>query len=114
MNRAAVLFGLFAACGIDEDAAHRFGRGGKEVSPAGPRVVRRATDEPDVGLVDEGGRLERLAGLLDGQSLRRQFPQFVVDEREELLGGVGVAPLGGGQDVGDLAHELEDTRAGPV
>ena len=29
---------------------------------------------------------------------------MVIDQRHELLGGVGVAMLNGGQDAGDLAH----------
>jgi hypothetical protein len=60
--------------------------------------------QPDVRLVDKGGRLERLAGLLLGQLLRRQPAQLVVDQRQQLLGGVRVALVDGGQDAGDFVH----------
>ena len=60
--------------------------------------------QPQVRLVDQGRGLERLARLLLGQPLRGQLAQLVVDQRQQLLGGVRVALLDGGQDAGDLAH----------
>ena len=62
---------------------------------------RLAADQPQVRLVDQGGGLQRLAGLLLGQLLGRQLAQLVVDQRQELLGGVRIAALDGGQDAGD-------------
>ena len=60
--------------------------------------------EPQVCLVDEGGGLERLAGPLAGQLLRRQLAQLVIDQRQELAGGVRIAVGDGVQDARDLAH----------
>jgi hypothetical protein len=37
----------------------------------------------------------RLPWLLLGQFLRRQLAEFIVNERQELLGGVGIAPTVG-------------------
>ena len=34
----------------------------------------------------------------------RQLPQIVMDERQELLGGRGIALLDGGEDLRDVAH----------
>ena len=45
--------------------------------------------QPQVGLVDQGGGLKRLAGLLLGQFLGGELAQLVVDQRQELLGGAG-------------------------
>jgi len=50
------------------------------------------------------GRLQGLAGLFVGQLLGRQLAKFVVDQQQELIGGVRVALLDGGQDVGDFTH----------
>src|SRR5262249_37161404 len=36
--------------------------------------------------------------------LRRQLAQLLVDQGQELLRGVGIAPLDGGQDAGYLVH----------
>jgi hypothetical protein len=40
-----------------------------------------------------------------GQLQGGEVAQLAVDERQELLGGVGVAMFDGVQDAGDLAHE---------
>ena len=66
---------------------------------------------------DQGRRLERLSWLFLGQFLRRQLTQLLVDQRQLLLGGVGVALLDGGEDRGDFVHrqhrETRKTAAGP-
>ena len=41
--------------------------------------------------MDEGRRIKRLTGILQGQLLRGQPAQFVVDQRQELVGGVRIA-----------------------
>ena len=73
-----------------------------------PRLFQRCgpvrIHQPQVRLVDQGRRLERLAGLLLGQLLRGQPAQLVVDQRQELLGGLRVALLDGGQDARDFGH----------
>ena len=61
-------------------------------------------DQPQVGFVNQGGGFERLSRLFLGQLLRRQLAQLVVDQRQELLGGVRVALLDGGQDARDVGH----------
>jgi hypothetical protein len=57
-----------------------------------------------VDIVDQGRRLEGLAGLLLGQALRRQLAKLVVDQGQELFSGARVALLDRGQDARDLAH----------
>src|SRR5262245_34328155 len=54
--------------------------------------------------MDQGRGLEGLAGLLPGQPLLREPPQLPVDQREEFLGGPGVALLDRGEDAGDVVH----------
>src|SRR5262245_47506851 len=46
--------------------------------------------------------------LLLGQLLCRQLAQFVIDQRQQLSRGVGIAFFDGGQDAGHLAHGAED------
>ena len=48
-------------------------------------------DQPEIGLVHQGRGLQRLPRLLLGQFLRGQLPQFVVDQRQKLLGGSRIA-----------------------
>jgi hypothetical protein len=54
------------------------------------------------------GRLQGLAGLFLGQFLGGALAQLVVDQRQQLLRGRGIALFDGGQDTRDLAHELKD------
>ena len=63
-----------------------------------------ASDQPEVGLVDQGRGLERLAGLLLRQPLGGQLAQLVVDQRQELLGRLRVALLDGREDAGHVVH----------
>src|SRR5262249_16125098 len=101
---AAALGTPLAAGAFDEDAAHGLGRGGEEVAAAVPlRRVGRA-DQAEVGLVDQGGGLEGLAGLLLRQLGPRQLPQFVVDEGQQLVGGLRVSLLDSTQDARHLTH----------
>ena len=73
-----------------------------------------AVHQPQIGLVDQGRGLERLAGLLLGQLLGGQLAQLVVDQRQELLGGVRVALLDGGQDARDVGHKAPLRRGRSV
>ena len=52
---------------LDEDAAHGLGGGGEEVPATAPARWLIAPDQTEVGLVDQSGRLKRLAGLLLSQ-----------------------------------------------
>ena len=70
------------------------------------------SDQPEVRLVDQGRRLERLARLLLGQLRCGQLAQLVVDQRQELLGGLGVAVLDGREDARDVVHRRPVYRAG--
>jgi hypothetical protein len=59
--------------------------------------------QPQVGLMDQGGGLERLPGRFPGKLLGGQCTQFVIDQGQELAGGVWVACGDGVQDLGQLA-----------
>ncbi len=100
----AAFVGLLAAGLIDQDAAHGLGRGGEEVAAIVPALLGIVADQAHIRFVDQRGGLQRLPGILPGQSLRRQLAQLVVDQRQQLLGGLLVALLDGGQDAGDFTH----------
>jgi hypothetical protein len=65
---------------IHEDSAHRLSGGGEEVGTPVPRFFRVIANEPNIRLVDQGCRLERLPRLLVSHSLSRQLAKFVVHE----------------------------------
>src|SRR5207237_6131240 len=80
---ATPFLALLATSIIDQDAAHGLGRGGKEVAAAVPVLGFVRVHQPEVGLVDQGRGLERLAGYFLGQLLGGQLAQLVVDQRKE-------------------------------
>ena len=107
---AAVLDPSLAAGVLDQDAAHRFGRSGKEMSPAVPVLRFLPVHEADVDFMNQGRRLEGLPCGFLGHLLRRESAQFVVDLRQQLLGGVRVALFNGGQDAGYVTHRPPKVR----
>lgn len=59
-------------------------------------------DQPHIDLVDERGRLQRVAGMFPGHVPVRAPVQFLVDERGQLLEGLLVAITPGSQKLGDV------------
>src|SRR5207248_7637883 len=94
----------------DQDAAHGLSSRSEEVPAAVPRPFGVAHDEPEVGLVDQRGGLERLARLLLGQPGGCQLPQFVVHEWQQFGRGVRVAGRGRVKELGDVGHAAEGNR----
>ena len=60
---AAVAQRFFAPGIVNQDAAHGFGGGGEEMGAIPPRGLLIAA-EPQPGLVNQRGGLQRLAGIL--------------------------------------------------
>ena len=102
----AVLFPPLAAGGLDEDAAHGLGGGGEEVAAMVPLVAVGRANQPEVRFVDEGGRLKRVAGRFGGQPGGGEAAQFVVDQRQQLSSGVGVAPVHRAQQLRDFVQRF--------
>lgn len=62
-------------------------------------------DQPQVRLMDQGGRLQRLPWFFLSHPLGGQLPKFLVYQRQKLLCGVGVALLKGVQDLRDFTDQ---------
>ena len=90
--------------GLDENPSHGLRGGGKEMAAAVPMPSLLRIHQPEIHLVNQGRRLERLPGLFLGHFRRRQFAQLVVDQRQEVLSGRGVALFDGRQYLGDIGH----------
>src|SRR5262249_52944898 len=90
----------FSAGVLDEDPSHGLGRRAEEVAPVVPGFRVTAFNQPQVGLVDQGRRLECLARSLPGEPGGRQLAQLAVDQRQKPVGGSGLA----------LVDRLEDSR----
>ena len=51
-----------------------------------------------------------MAGLLLRELGGGEFSQLVIDERQELLGGVGIAGFDLREDAGDIGHGEQDSE----
>ena len=64
--------------------------------------------------MDQRCGLERLAGCLLNQFLGSQLPQLLVDEWQQLFGGMRIALLNGAEDARNVVHGHEDNRSREV
>ena len=103
----AVADGAFAASFVDEDAANGLGGGGEKMGAIGKFGIVRA-DEAKPGFVDERGGLEGLIGGLPGHFCGGQFAQFVIDQRQKLVGGGRIAVRNSFKNACDVAQRSND------
>ena len=98
-----MLVALFAPGVIDQDAAHGLGGSTEEVRAVLP-IGLLVASQPEPGFVYERSGLKRLAGGFAGHLRGGKFAQFAVNERQQLVGGLGVTLLDAIQDEGDFRH----------
>ena len=101
-TRSSTLRGFAASTG-DQDSAHRLGGGAEEVRAVLPGL-RGGIHQLEPRLMDERGRLEGVARAFPGHFMRGQAAQFVVNQRQQFVRGLGVALLDGGENAGNVAH----------
>jgi hypothetical protein len=84
--------------------AHGFGGGSEEVSPPGksPWLV---PGQAQPGLVDQGCGLEGLPQSLPSHFVRGQFPQFLIDQREQFIRSLRIAACVGFENASDVVDE---------
>src|SRR5262245_56666013 len=86
--RAAAFEAVLVSGPIEGNAPHRSGGGGEEVAAIVEVLV---TDQAQIGFMNQGRRFKGLARLLLSEPLGRKPAQLVVDQRQELVGGVRIA-----------------------
>ena len=101
---AAVPHSLLAPGAFDEDAAHGFGGRGEEMS-AVLKARRVVAGQAQPGFVDQRSGLQRVTGGFIGHAGSRQFAQLVIDQRQQLVSGLGVAAINCLKYLGDLAYD---------
>src|SRR5437867_6696176 len=101
--------GLLASRILNQDAPHRLGSGAEKMSPAVPCEIL-GPDESKPGLMNERSRLKGLVRTLLRHLLRGEFAQFIVHERQQFIGGLGIALLGALKNARELAHWLSLDR----
>jgi hypothetical protein len=79
---------------VDQDLAHRLGRGREEIAAVGDIGEGVAVEQPQQGLVDQGAGLEAVARPLAAHQAAGHPPQLAVDGPDEPLPGVRDAGAG--------------------
>ncbi len=98
-SASPTLSGHASAGVIDKDTAHRLGGRGEEVIPPVELLV---PDQPQVGLVHESGGVEGVPRGFSGHFRGAELPQFVIDEREQIRGGLAVSLVSGFDQTGHI------------
>lgn len=60
--------------------------------------------QPQVCFMDQRGGFQSMTGRFASQLLRGKLEQFIVHQRQQLLGGVQIAVFDGIQDLGDIGR----------
>lgn len=84
---------------IDQHATHHAGGDRQEVSAALP-IDPLLIDQPQVGFVNQGGRLQRVVTPFAPQAGRRPGPEIPMHEREQVVPRLNVAASPGLQQEG--------------
>jgi len=90
---------------VNENAAHRFRRGGKEMGATLPLLIFIA-GEPQPRFVNEGGGLQGLASRFVGHLVRGQAPQGIIHQGQQFIGGFRIALLCGLKNARNVAHNF--------
>jgi len=76
--------------GINQDMPHGLRRGGEKMSTPG-KSARLVSGQPQPGLVNQGCGLQGVTRSLPSHFVGGQFAQFLIDQREQFLGRLGIA-----------------------
>jgi hypothetical protein len=69
-----------------------------------------AVYQSEIRFMDQGRGLKSLPRLFMRKSLSSQSPQLIIDQRQQLLAGTGVALLDGRQDESDSSSKFSKLR----
>ena len=98
---ATMSLALSSSSSVDEDLSHRFGRDTEKMFAI---IEASVADQFQIGLVNQCRGIQSLPWLLLGHPRCRQFAQFVVDQRQQLRGGLSVAAVCCFEKLGDVGH----------
>src|SRR5262249_54063940 len=88
---SAMLVSAFPASRVHQNPAHGLGRGSEEMAAIVPPIAVSRANQTDVSFMDESGRLKGIARWLGRQSCSGKAAKLLVDQRQQLLGDVGLA-----------------------
>jgi hypothetical protein len=87
---------------VYQDAAHDLCGYGKKMCAALPVDVWHV-DQPQIGFIDRGGSLQRMAGTLDAHIAARKTAQFFIPERHQAIKRLPIALTPADEELNDFA-----------
>jgi len=106
----AMAHGFSTPGAFDQNPPHRLGGRSKKVG-AILECRRLIPDKPQPGFVDESSGLERLSGGFVSHLARGEPAQFLIDQRQKLIGGFGIAGFNGAKKLGRFTHAVRIVAA---
>src|SRR5262249_31173041 len=97
---------------LDEDPPHRLRRGGEEMASTLPTLSNVDVHESHVSLMDERGRLQRLAWTFLRHLRPGEPSKLLVHQREQALGGELISTFGLLEITRYIVHAREFKRVG--
>ncbi len=89
---------------LHQNATHGSRSSREEVTLSIPFTVAVGTDQAQVGLVNQGSRLNGLSWRLTLEFLGRQGAKFLVDDRQEFVGSLAIALFECQEEPGNVVH----------
>src|SRR5665213_2541368 len=90
---------------VNENSPHRLGGRREEVSAILPARIIFA-NQAKIRLVHQGGRLQRMSGRFSGHAMPGQLAQLIINQRQQLAGGLGLATVDGLEDLRHVEIEM--------
>ena len=107
---AAMTAGEFAAGVVNEKMPHGLGGGSEEMGAIlKSRVFAADQAQPD--LMHQCGGLQRVARSALRHFISRQLAQLRIDQRQQFIGGLGIALLHGFEDARHLTHGVNHIQS---
>jgi hypothetical protein len=108
LRLAPMAHGIFAPRVVNQDAAHGVGRGCVKMRAVPPRNLMIAA-ETQPRLVNQSRGLQRLARIFARHFNRGELAQFVIDQRQQPGGRLGISPLDLLQHHREITHRKMNT-----
>jgi hypothetical protein len=96
---------IFSSRVLDQDASHRLRSRRDEMAAVFPSI-RRALQQPQVGVMNERGRLQRMSRVLLRHLRSRDSLKLVIHQRQKLRGSVRIAVAHRLHQLRGLGHDL--------
>lgn len=99
---AAAFEASMATSSLDQDASHGPRRGTEKVAATLPLLPVIRAQKSQIRLMDESRGLQRIPSRFVGKTCSSQSAKFVVHERQQIRGGLGVTVTSLAKESGEM------------